>query len=86
VANICVLVTALIIINQIRKATRNPLLRSSASWGSFLLGSVAQFAIALVLGETRAVRDANSILGFAVVVGVGLTLFFVSMSKRATAN
>lgn len=82
VASTCVLVTVLIIANQTKKAVGNPLLRSAATWGSFLFGFFGMSAIAVALGETRAARDANSILGFALAVGMGLALFFQCINRR----
>lgn len=82
VASTCVLVTALIIAKQSKNAIGNPLLRSAATWGSFLFGFLGMFAIAVAIGETRAARDANSILGFALAVGIGLVLFFRYINRR----
>jgi cytochrome bd-type quinol oxidase subunit 2 len=82
VASICVLVAATYVIERIHSSQMSTLMKWVVRIGVFLLGFAAQFAVALAIGQTKALRDANSILGFVISMGIGLWAFFLLLKKR----
>jgi len=62
---------------------RNSLVDGAIRLLAFMLFGGALLSIAAVLGETKPVRDPNSILGFAIGALLALPVFFAALRKRS---
>ena len=84
VANAACLVAGTVAVRAICAAFPSLIVQGFLRVFAFAIFGGAMFAIALVIGDTRPVRDANSILGF--VVGMALLLPLILKTIRGEAS
>ena len=72
VANSACLIAGTVAVRAIRVAFPSLIVQRFLCLSAFVIFGSAMFAIAFVIGDTRGVRDANSVLGFV----AGMALLF----------
>ena len=82
VATACCVVATMMAANVLASAQTREGLKNLLRFAVFLLGGAAQLSIAAFIGGTKSMRDADSILGFAVGV-LAVVLLGVLIRKLA---